>query len=285
MIARIPPLLVWLTAAIGAATVGLAALPVVQRFSADPAPLPRSLAARAADAPERPDLTAILDFAPFGRVADPEPRPDAPAPDREADLGLTLQGVTIAADRAASQAIIAGGDQPVGSYRIGAAITASASLAEVWPDHVVLNVAGQVRVLAFSDRAAEQSAAPYEDDIEAPASNGYLRTLIPAAADPDSAGRETLADLRADLQRNPSGLLAKYGIEPAGDGYLITEATPNGVLTIGLQPGDLVITLNGQALGDLATDQAWADQVAASGQIRLEVLRDGATLSLSSPLP
>jgi len=210
----------------------------------------------------------------------------------ETALGLTLHGVTIAASASGSQAIIAGGDLPVGSYGVGAAINGAATLVEVYPDHVVLKVGARLETLSFAnadtDAAGDVAEQEEEDEPVAAVSNGYLRNLRPAADTQDQPAEAdraaTVAEVRADLQRNPAAVLAKYGIEPAGDGYLITDATPQAVLDIGLAPGDVIISANGRALEGIDVDQVWFDQVAASGQVRLELIRDGQTIALSSPL-
>lgn len=278
MIARLPPLLIWFIAALGAASVGLAAMPVVLRLTGDPAILPAD-PVPASDPAPRPDLTAILDFAPFGRVAAPVDQTAT-----ETALGLTLHGVTLTKTASGSQAIIAGGDLAVGSYRIGAAITAGAELVEVYPDHVVLRVDGRLQTLSFPT-AAWQIPAPEP----LPGVDTHLRNLIPTPqeAGPGAPARDLsdqLAQVRADLQRNPGAVLTKYGLEPAGEGYRVTDATPGVLRDLGLLPGDLVVTLNGQPLGDITADRSLFDAVAASGQARLAVVRDKGTFNLSIPL-
>jgi len=42
---------------------------------------------------------------------------------------------------------------------------------------------------------------------------------------------------------------------------------------VGLQPGDVILSVNGQTLGNMSDDQMLLDQVTASGQARLEIQR------------
>ena len=42
---------------------------------------------------------------------------------------------------------------------------------------------------------------------------------------------------------------------------------------LGLQPGDVILSVNGQTLGNLNDDQMLLEQVTNSGQARLEIQR------------
>ncbi len=290
MIARLPPLLIWLVAAASAASVGLAAMPVVSRFTArdaawlaKPLPLPGTAEASGQDLdPGRTDLAPILDFAPFGRSDLPEPQTIATSGTASA---LTLQGIALAVPLSASQAIIAGGQDDRASYRIGDNLAPGVSLQDIRADHVMLSIDGQSRRLDFPDSQTGADPAAHSNDPAAANSATYLQNLIPAATPPEpQTAAAVVARIRADLQRNPRAVLAQYGIEPTGSGYRITDATPTDLLRIGLMPGDLVTGLNGQPLGALQADQPLFDAAAASGIARLEVTRDGQSLSLSVPL-
>jgi len=68
------------------------------------------------------------------------------------------------------------------------------------------------------------------------------------------------------------------------NGYRVKEDPNIGVTLAGLKPGDVITSLNGQTVGDLARDKELYDEVAASGIARLEVFRNGKAILLTFPL-
>jgi general secretion pathway protein C len=141
----------WLTTAMAAISLGVAAAPVIWHMMGEVEGAAPALTAQAASlqsvATPPIDVTPILAFAPFG-----SPTPvvaAAPVDVPATQLGLTLLGLTIATPASASRAIIAGGDVPVSSYAVGGAITATVTLDEVHSDHVILMVNGAPEALFF----------------------------------------------------------------------------------------------------------------------------------------
>ena len=277
MTLHIPAAAAWVAAALSAVTVGIGAGPVAWHMAgesgqtiaaATPAPL-----AEAA----RVNLTPILSFAPFGSAV---VQAAAPQVVGETSLGLTLLGVTLSIPSSRSRAIIAGGDSGrADSYAIGSDITADAALAEVTRSHVVLSVNGRLETLSF-DKPGPAKPAPRGTD---------LRNLIPSATPPASPAAANdpdavIARYRAAILQNPKSVMDRLGIEAVGDGYRISEAASSGVRQAGFRPGDLVTTVNGQKVGDIARDQGYFDEVAASGKARVELLRDGQSIVMTFPL-
>ena len=80
--------------------------------------------------------------------------------------------------------------------------------------------------------------------------------------------------LRDEVANNPAGALKQLGLETSanGSGYKISNS--GSMLTqLGLQPGDIILSVNGQTLGNLDDDQMLLEQVTNSGQARLEIQR------------
>lgn len=65
---------------------------------------------------------------------------------------------------------------------------------------------------------------------------------------------------------------------------MIAESHDVGVKLAGLKSGDLVRSVNGQTVGNPDDDRRFYDRIAASGQARLEVERNGRILTFSFPL-
>ncbi|NUB42758.1 hypothetical protein GEU84_000030 [Fertoebacter nigrum] len=274
---RVPPLLVWLALALTVISLGAAAGPVVWRLAGETGQRPPATMAQPDQPAPRTDLGPVLAFAPFGSAA--QPQAAAPELAGETALGLTLLGVTIATPASASRAIIAGAEPVAQSYAVGAAITDAALLHAVAADHVVLRVGDRLETLSFTKPGAAAPATAGTD----------LRNLIPqqgaaAAPAPDNAPDAVIARYRNAIQQDAQGVMDRLGLEITDQGYRITDQASPGVRQAGFRPGDVVTTVNGQKVGDMAADRGYFDEVAASGRARVEIQRDGQSIVMSFPL-
>lgn len=77
------------------------------------------------------------------------------------------------------------------------------------------------------------------------------------------------------LGENPSGYLNQMGLMASDDGYEITDAIPDGLRDrIGLEPGDKILSVNGQTVGnDPAKDAKLLSDVRQSGKAQIQVQR------------
>ena len=96
--------------------------------------------------------------------------------------------------------------------------------------------------------------------------------------------QEYIAYWRARIQANPAQVMGIIGLELVPNGYRVTENHNIGVTRAGLLAGDVVTTVNGQSVGDIAADRVLYDRVADSGLATIEVIREGDTLLMSFPL-
>lgn len=279
MIARIPTFTIWAFAALTALSLGVSAGPVFWHISGDAGAVQAAPPATGAKVVARLDIAPILALAPFGSEVAVQADLEIAG---ETSLGLTLLGVTIANPALGSRAIISGGDGPARGYFVGEIITSAASLSAIEPDHVVLNVGGRLETLSF----AKPDAAGTPDASKGP----DLRNLIPSAntsAVPAAGSNDpdvVIARYRSAIQMDAAGVMNRLGLEATDHGYRITESASPGVRQAGFRAGDVVTTVNGKKVGDMAADQAYFDEVAASGRARVELVRDGQTIVMSFPL-
>lgn len=265
----------WLGAAVMSVSLGVAAAPVVWHLLGEvdtggggataPVTGPRQPGAAVVD------ITPVLAFAAFGNAAPAAPPVAAEVPATQ--LGLTLLGLTIAVPASASRAIIAGGDLAVSSYAPGQAITATVTLAETRRDHVILTVNGAPEALYFPNGS---------NDL-----NPQAQILVPIAnaGPPDPTNPDAvIAFYRAEILQNPQSVLDRLGLQATTAGYVIAETAAADVRRAGFQPGDLVTRVNGQTVGDVAQDQIYFDQIAASGRATVEVQRSGQIITMTFPL-
>ncbi len=252
-----------------------AALPLMQ--AAEPMPaLPAPLVA----AIERPDLGPVLAFAPFGSADAPEVATPEAGP-VETQTGLILLGITLANPATSSRAIISGGDTAVGSYAIGAWVASGVELAGVNAAHVVLRVNGRLETLTFPETAVA--------DVTSAAAGPDLANLIPVNSAPAPAvelpeADARIASYRTALNRDPYGFLAGLGVEPGPQGYIVLDVAATELMQAGLRPGDVISTINGQAVGNIDADIALFDAIVTSGRITLTTEREGKTLTMTFPL-
>ncbi|WP_350559869.1 type II secretion system protein N [Psychrobacter sp. CAL346-MNA-CIBAN-0220] len=109
-------------------------------------------------------------------------------------------------------------------------------------------------------------AMPMLDD----GSTGSVTDSI-SEGDPQSAIGEAVTA----LQENPASYLSRMGVMASGEGYQVTAAMPAGLRNrLGLEPGDRVLTVNGQSVGNNpAQDASVLQQVQQSGEAQIKVQR------------
>ncbi len=85
-----------------------------------------------------------------------------------------------------------------------------------------------------------------------------------------------------ELQDNPSGYLSRMGVMATGEGYQVTAAMPSQVRNrLGLEPGDKVLTVNGQTVGNNPTQDAGVlQQVKQAGEAQIEVQRGDQVITI-----
>jgi general secretion pathway protein C len=89
---------------------------------------------------------------------------------------------------------------------------------------------------------------------------------------------EVVADYRDRLQSDPEGTLNNLGLQPissgAAEGYRLGNLAQSPYLSqTGLQAGDIILSVNGNPVGNVAQDQMQIDNIMAQGSARLEVQR------------
>jgi len=202
----------------------------------------------------------------FGETASPA-RAVGQGP-AETALPLRLEGVLMADPQADSRAFIAerSANGKVQSYRPGDEVPGGATLARVFADRVTLQRAGSEEILRFDKPGAPQASAP-----------------APQTA---SATRNALGSFAGTLAGSPAEAIRQMGLRRTSQGYIVSITAPKEVLQrYGLQPGDRLVSINGQSLGrDLDADQQVMSQLQQSGSARVEVQRGDQTLTLEQKL-
>ena len=198
-------------------------------------------------------------------------------PLKETRLPLELHGVFVAEVTEESAAIVAQKNKAGKLYKIGESVPGNATLLEVHSDHVVLRRAGARETLRFFSKDSGFVADKREPE-PAPVRPKNRGRPVAAAAPAPQTPREFVEHYRDRLQENPNELLSEMGISAvasgSSSGYRLDSLSNSTYLTqTGLQPGDVVLSINGRPVGDVRRDQMELDNVLAQGSARLEVQR------------
>ena len=222
----------------------------------------------------------------------------------ETRLNLELVGVFAAStdDPEDSAALISEKRGTAKLFRINEHVPGNATLVEVFADGVVLERSGKRELLRFPttknnftpqgepgrtiiDPALSRSRTALQGSRITDASSNATRTELAAAEKPATAGRnaqqsvrQVIASYQGRLENDAEGTLAELGIKPistdvAGGYRLGSLASHPALKQTGLQPGDILLSVNNRAIGNVAEDRLEFENVLAQGSARLEIKR------------
>ena len=243
--------------------------------SAEPAPAAPQRRQQSAPA----DLEAIFQANLFGK-APAEDEPAASKPAVETRLPLNLLGVFVAEEAQGSAAVIAEKGKAGRLYGVGESVPGNATLSAVQADHVVLRRSGAFETLRFP-RLKEFERRKAAQELP-PAKAAAPPKAPPNARDFIAAYQERLAERPEQVEQLLDGLASQAA---GGGGYRVGDLSSQPYLSrTGLQPGDLILSLNGLAVGDLNADQLAMQELLAAGEVRIEVQRGERRFFLTAAL-
>lgn len=202
----------------------------------------------------------------FGEQA--ETAPSATGQNQDTTLALRLDGVMLNPDARQSRAFIAERkpQAPVLGYRQGDELPGGARVDSIEERWVMLQRDGRRERLAF-DKPGQPAAPP-------PAQAGA------------AAAASAISDVATQFSNSPAAALREMGLRRTSQGYIVSMTAPKELMQrYGLQPGDRLISVNGQALGrDINADQQTMLQLQKTGSARVEVQRGEQTITLEQRL-
>ena len=211
----------------------------------------------------------IVAFALFQEVG------GAAAADESANL--LLQGVMVGYPSQFSSAVIKM-NEVADRYRVGENIAnTSYQLAEVYWDRVLLRQSnGTTRELKFKgiENGLDQSIV----QPVANASSSFNNQVTPM---PQSQEQNALGQAVQKIQQDREQYLKDMGVNAGGEGYEVTSRTPTALRSkLGLQPGDRIMSLNGQAVGQGQSDAQLLEQARREGQVKIEIKRGDQVMTI-----
>ena len=209
------------------------------------------------------DLPALVNAHLFGVAADSGDPNDAPA----TTANLTLTGTLAGREPEHGWAIIGATGQSARVYATGAGLPGGSKLFAVYPDRVILDRNGSRESLLLPRLAG--------------AAGGYAPQRASAMAGGESPGASLADNVRQLLVQNPQAggeLLRPQPVFAGGSlrGYRVYPGRNRAQFTsLGLQPGDLVMAVNGAALDDPNRGLEILRGVGQGGAVTLTVERGG----------
>lgn len=289
----VPVILTWLVVAGIAWSVSRSVL----FFLADSGGVPSTAdtAVRAENPAPTVDIQAVVSRHIFGEM-NASPAAATTVTTVETRLPLELQAVFVATEtNTDSRAIVAEKGSQGRLYRSGNPLPGGATLEEVHGDHIVLARGGTRERLNFPkltgtlaspadgmpeqlyyDTPADYPPPDVVNDSFVPYEEAVQPEPIPVV--PDPAPAETIQDYQARLEADPAGTLDELGVSAVSNegaaGYRVGDLAQSPYLRqTGLQPGDVIVSVNGKPVGSVESDRMEIAGVLAQGSARVEIQR------------
>ncbi len=253
----------------------------------------------AARQPQRPatNVNWILSKHLFGEAGSAPVVAATDEPAVQTRLPLELRMVVVADIPEDSSAMVAQRGKPGQLYTVGETLPGNAQLTEVHRDRIILRRAGVRETLMFPKtkgqfqaRAIDEGDPPTTDVATATQSRPPAATATqsptPEGATEPGSSQDVVADYKERLANDAAGTLDELGIESVDSGgYRIGDSAQSSYLRqTGLQPGDVILSVNGRPVGNIQQDQLEIENILAQGSARIEVQRGSRRFFITASL-
>ena len=235
----------------------------------------------------------------FGKINEKVVSATVEAP--ETKLKLELQGVFTADSEDQSTAIVAETNKAGELFHIGDKLPGNAILSAVFDDHILMKRGTRFETLSFSDdafrappvarksqsrnrptRSRPNRQQPSTGSIQRNSRNSGSSGQASARRNTPQFNDASIGDFvnanKKQLEQDPASLLSDLGVESVASGeakgYTLGGQVPDAILQkSGLQRGDVILSVNGQPVGNAATDSSLFQSAMAQQRVRVEVQR------------
>ena len=203
-----------------------------------------------------------------------EPTKPAVAEIPETKLKLILRGIFASDDPKQGGAIIADPRNQENFYTVGSTVPGNAVLKEIYPDRVVLMRNNQFETL----RLPKESVELQDGGSAASPPSSIPRSSRDSSSVINGAG---LREYRDALVNNPQQIVNLVQISPKNEGgqfigYEVQPGRDKSFLSrFGLQPGDVVTSVNGIELDTPAKGLNLLRSLPDTNEYRIELMRNG----------
>jgi general secretion pathway protein C len=185
-------------------------------------------------------------------------------------LNLVLTGVIASAS--GGFALISVNGQPQEPFAVGQTVTGGAELQVVYPDRVVIRRNGVLESLLLE--GADKTPA---EQWTLPASTSRLASAPGNIVKETGANRYLVERDQLAAQFRTPDLLKQATMVPSGNGgFLVKQMQPGSLYEkLGLRPGDVIKSINGQALNSMEDAMRLYQQMTTIGDVQMEIMRGG----------
>jgi general secretion pathway protein C len=215
---------------------------------------------------DRNDLRTLASVQLFGRAA---PRgPAAEASVAPSNLNMTLTGVAAREKSGCALVIVQG--QPEAAFCAGDEISPGVRLDSVQRDRIVIVRGGAREAVLMKDAEATPG-------VPAAAAAASPPPMVQSAGDRQIVDRR---QLQQQLGR-PEFLGQAVIVPSPGGGFLVREMQPGSLYEkLGLRPGDVIRTVNGQPVSSMDDVMRLYQQFGSAERVQVDVQRGGRSESL-----
>lgn len=218
-------------------------------------------------------------------------------------LKMVLSAVFVAPDNVDSGAIIATLNTNASYYKVGDEVESGIYLKSVHEDHVVLDRNGSPEALYFKEsKSSGGLSSVAEPSVQARVTPSLPVRSVGEPVQPKAVRDLPQTELGGDIRRlnaaafmrkyqqkmqeDPSALLSEAGITPAtGGGYQLGDSPYASLLTAaGLEIGDVILSVNGNALGDLQADAQLLGKLSKQNEVEVMIKRGSRQFAVTFPI-
>jgi general secretion pathway protein C len=181
-------------------------------------------------------------------------------------MNLVLAGTMALSDPEAGYAIIGGTAASAKFYRVGANIEGGVRLHSVYADRVIIDRSGALETLLLPRGLPSNFIAP-------PVSNANANTVVDNLRRIATNNPNALGELLRAQPVFSNGQQRGYRVYPGRDRQQFVR--------LGLQPGDLVTSINGSSLDDVSRGAEILATLTASTTAQVTVERNGTSQSIT----
>ena len=186
------------------------------------------------------------------------------------DVPMKLEGVFVAHPASLSAAVINVGNVSM-RYRVGQKIEGTNYLLDSveWNQITLQRNDGTMQLLKFGDSGTSIVNAPVTGPVFQP-------------QNPTQQAQTALGDAIHQMKTDPTAYLSRMGLSMAGGkGYEVMGNVPMNVQNqMGLRAGDKIVAVNGQPVGNPASDVQLLQQVQQSHSAQIQIQRGNQTLTV-----
>ena len=234
----------------------------------------------------------------FAIFADPDPiaAPVQPPPN------IVLKGVLMAIPESLSSAMLDVNGE-VKNYRIGDTLKDSdyTLVAVAWneviiadaydkeivikmPEAMPLDQSAMLAGAVSNQRLPDNTMSPNSPNLPNTAQQDQVNPESEPNGEASSEGepKSPIDEAVTELQSNPASYLSRMGVMASGESYQVTAAMPAKLRNrLGLEPGDKVLSVNGQSVGsNPGQDANVLQQAKQSGEAQIEVQRGDQVITI-----